>query len=309
MLLLQPFRSQSLRKDRFRWKSAGLRKLRERALLRLVSGKQQTEPVAADWRYIPASTATGRASFQQFSSRIQWAMAEPSNDAVYCRDRVVRFDPDRAAAIAFQPAGARSALYALHAFSLEVAHLRETVGEPVLGAMRLQWWRDALDELASGRERRHAVLQPLAAAMRAHDLPPEYLRRLLDARETDLETAPPADLPAYARDTGGTLAALAGQVVSGRAGSEDIGTAWALVGWLRAAAFFRWTLPEGAEARSIAEEAAALLTPAPDSYGRALSALTRAYIRKLRRLDYDLGDARAAEPLRLRGWRIVFGRR
>ena len=235
-------------------------------------------------------------------------MAELSNDAAYCRDRVCRFDPDRAAVIAFQPAESRPGLYALHAFNLEVAQLRETVGEPALGAMRLQWWRDALGEAAAGRERRHAVLQPLAAAIRDHDLPEEGFRRLLDAREADLEAAPPADLPAYARETGGTLAALAGRIVSGQAGSEDTGTAWALVGWLRAAAFFGWTLPEEGEPRAIATEALILLGTAGDSYGRALAALTRGYIRKLERLDYDLSDSRAAGPLRLRGWRIAFGR-
>ena len=235
-------------------------------------------------------------------------MAGESNDAAYCRDRVGRFDPDRAAVIAFQPAATRPALYALHAFNLEVAHLRETAGEPALGAMRLQWWRDALDEAASGRERRHAVLQPLAAAIREHGLPGDRFRRLLDARELDLDAAPPADLPAYARETGGTLAALAGRIVSGRTGSEDIGAAWALVGWLRAAAFFGWTLPEGARPRAVAEQAAALLAPAGDGYGRALAALTRGYIRKLERLDYDLSDSRAAGPLRLRGWRIALAR-
>ena len=235
-------------------------------------------------------------------------MADSNNDALYCRDRVCRFDADRAAVIAFQPAGARPALYALHAFNLEVSHLRETVGEPALGAMRLQWWRDALDEAASGRVRRHAVLQPLAAAIREHGLPAEHLRRLLDAREADLDEAPPADLPAYARGTGGTLAALAGQVVGGGAGSEDTGTAWALVGWLRAAAYFGWTLPEEGGPRAICREALSLLGTAEDSYGRALAALTRGYIRKLDRLDYDLSDSRAAEPLRLRGWRIAFGR-
>ena len=235
-------------------------------------------------------------------------MADSNNDALYCRDRVCRFDADRAAVIAFQPAGTRPALYALHAFNLEVSHLRETAGEPALGAMRLQWWRDALEEAAAGRERRHAVLQPLAAAIREHSLPAEHFRRLLDAREADLDASPPADLPAYARGTGGTLAALAGKVVSGETGSEDTGTAWALVGWLRAAAFFGWTLPEETGPRAICREAVALLGTAEDSYARALAALTRAYVRKLDRLDYDLSDSRIAEPLRLRGWRIAFGR-
>ncbi len=235
-------------------------------------------------------------------------MAEWNNDDAYCRDRVSRFDPDRAAVIAFQPVAARPGLQALHAFNLEVAHLRETTGEPALGAMRLQWWRDALQEAASGRERRHAVLQPLAAAIRRHDLPEDHFRRLLDARELDLAAAPPADLPAYARETGGMLTALAGQIVSGRIGGEDIGTAWALIGWLRAAAFFGRPLPAGAEPRAIAEQAGTLLVPAADGYARALAILARAYIRKLDRLGYDLADSRAAAPLRLRGWRIAFGR-
>ena len=235
-------------------------------------------------------------------------MTELNNDEIYCRDRVRRFDPDRATVIAFQPAATRPSLYALHAFNLEVAHLRETVSEPALGAMRLQWWRDALDNAASGREYHHSVLQPLAAAIRKHDLPADEFRRLLDAREMDLDALPPADLLAYARETGGVLTALAGRVVSGQAGNEDIGTAWALVGWLRAAAFFRRPLPESAGPRALAREAEALLAPGTDSYGRALAALARAYIRKLGQLGYDLADSRAAAPLRLRGWRSAFGR-
>ncbi len=231
-----------------------------------------------------------------------------NSDAAYCRDRVVRLDPDRAAVIALQPAGARPGLHALHAFNLEVASLRETIREPLLGAMRLQWWRDALAGLPAGEERRHAVLQPLAAAIRTHGLPLDTFFRLLEARQADLEAAPPTDLAAYARETGGALTALAGAIVAGRPGSEDIGAAWALIGWLRAAAFFRWPLPEGMDARTIALEAAALLTPAGDSYSGALAALARAYLRKLDRLGYDLGDARAARPLRLRGWRILLGR-
>ena len=99
-----------------------------------------------------------------------------------------------------------------------------------------------------------------------------------------------------------------GRNPGGAGGSEDTGTAWALVGWLRAAAYFGWTLPEEGGPRAICREALALLGTAEDSYGRALAALTRGYIRKLDRLDYDLSDSRAAEPLRLRGWRIAFGR-
>ena len=42
----------------------------------------------------------------------------------------------------FAPAEHRGALFALYAFNLEVARVREVVREPLAGEIRLQWWRD-----------------------------------------------------------------------------------------------------------------------------------------------------------------------
>src|SRR4030095_16474995 len=117
-------------------------------------------------------------------------------DDAYCLEQVRRFDRDRYLTALFARPQARADLMALYAFNLEVAKTRELVREPMMGLMRQQWWRDCLAKIYAGNERRHQVVQPLAAAIRRHRLDRAPFDRLLDAREHDLGETPPADLPA-----------------------------------------------------------------------------------------------------------------
>jgi phytoene synthase len=171
--------------------------------------------------------------------------------AGYCLDQVRRFDRDRYLTALFAPAARRDGLLALYAFNVEVARIRELIREPMMGQVRLQWWRDAVAEIYAGSERRHQVVQPLAAAVRRHGLSREHFDRLLDAREQDMAAEPPADLPAlvaYAHGTAGSLGLLAVEVlgapgtrpprhgpdVAVAAAAANAWTAHALVGLLRA---------------------------------------------------------------------------
>src|SRR5215471_3773052 len=132
--------------------------------------------------------------------------ADAQSDAAYCLDQVRRFDRDRYLTALFAAPPARSDLMALYAFNLEVAKTRETVREPMMGLMRLQWWRDSIAEIYAGGERRHQVVQPLASAIRRHALDRTLFDRLIDTREADLSETPPADLPsllAYVDATAG----------------------------------------------------------------------------------------------------------
>src|SRR5215475_14937298 len=88
----------------------------------------------------------------------------------YCAQILRRQDPERYLTALFAPFGRREALFALYAFNLELARARESVREPLMGRMRLQWWREALEEIAAGRPRAHEVVRPLAAAIAAHGL-------------------------------------------------------------------------------------------------------------------------------------------
>ena len=71
-------------------------------------------------------------------------------------------DRDRYLATLFAPAEQRDALFALYAFNVEIARVRDLAREPMPGEIRLQWWREAL----SGEREGEAAAHPVAAALR-----------------------------------------------------------------------------------------------------------------------------------------------
>jgi NADH dehydrogenase [ubiquinone] 1 alpha subcomplex assembly factor 6 len=192
---------------------------------------------------LPVSSTDCNALTESFASRD--AALDARTAAERCAGTVRRHDRDRYLADLFAPQAARAALFALHAFNLEVARIPEAVSELLLGRIRLQWWRESLDGIYAGDARRHDVVLALAAAVAAHDLPRAPFDAVLDAREADMEDGPPADLGAllaYAAGSGGALARLGMIACGGRddaslAAADAAGTAQALAGLLRAVPF------------------------------------------------------------------------
>ncbi len=79
--------------------------------------------------------------------------------------RLAREDEDRWLSSRYAPGGARSQMVALYGLNLELAKVRIVVKEPGLGAIRFQWWRDAIAEIADGkRARKHDVVMAVAEA-------------------------------------------------------------------------------------------------------------------------------------------------
>ena len=162
----------------------------------------------------------------------------------YCAQELRRLDHDRYLVGLFAPEAVREDLFALFAFNLELARTAEMVREPMLGRIRLQWWRETLDAIAGGGTVAHGVAQPLAAALRG-GLRRRELDRLIDAREFDLEGRAPETLDAlegYAAATSATLLRAALEILGPRdephrTAAERAGVAYALVGLLRAVPF------------------------------------------------------------------------
>lgn len=105
-------------------------------------------------------------------------MSDPFEDPDLraCAQTTEKGDPDRFAAAMAAPVAARAVLFPLYAFNVEAARAPWVTEEAMIAEMRLQWWRDALDEIAAGGViRRHEVVTPLA-----HLLTPA-LARMLDA--------------------------------------------------------------------------------------------------------------------------------
>src|SRR5581483_4773128 len=93
----------------------------------------------------------------------------PQTDAVLQSARAG--EPDRYLAALLAPAAARAHLLALAAFSSELGRVASAVTrEPLMGEIRLQWWRDALEPGASGEPTGNPVADAVRTAVTAHDL-------------------------------------------------------------------------------------------------------------------------------------------
>lgn len=89
-------------------------------------------------------------------------------DLIACAQLVERGDPDRFAATMAAPVEARKVLFPVYAFNVEVSRAPWVTQEAIIAEMRLQWWTDALEEIASGGlVRRHEVVTSLAHVLDA----------------------------------------------------------------------------------------------------------------------------------------------
>ena len=161
-----------------------------------------------------------------------------------CAALVQRGDPDRFRAVMAAPREARAQLFPLYAFNLEVARAPWVTQEPLIAEMRLQWWRDVVENAASGAARAHEVAGPLHDLIRDFGLPVEVLDRLIAARRWDIHRDPHADaaaLDSYLEDTGAGLMWLAARALGAPDGAE---TAVRAYGWAAAAAGYLRAVPE-----------------------------------------------------------------
>jgi len=151
-------------------------------------------------------------------------------------------DRDRFLCAVAAPAALRTDLATLYTFNAELAGIADKVSEQMLGLIRLQWWRDALDEILAGKGHRHHLVQALADIMARRRLDVALLRSLIDARERDVGDETPPDLAAleaHADASAGALAELALQICLSRPAEDQrraaraAGAAYGLVGLAR----------------------------------------------------------------------------
>jgi phytoene synthase len=150
-------------------------------------------------------------------------------------------DPDRYFSALFAPAPVRPHLFALYAFNHEVARIAETVREPMLGAIRLEWWRETVEQAARGQPRNHDVARGLAALFAAHRLEPALLEGIIAARAFDGSAEQFADFAAlenYLDASGGALMRAAALILGGDpAIVRPAALAYGLAGLLRSLPF------------------------------------------------------------------------
>ncbi len=125
----------------------------------------------------------------------------------------------------FSPEEHRHSLAALYAFHYEISRTRDVVSEPMIGEIRLQWWREALTGGREAEAMAHPVAGPLLVAIRRYRLPTPSFIHLIDARVFDLYDDPmPSirDLEAYCGETNSAIYRLSSLIL---ADGRDVGPA------------------------------------------------------------------------------------
>jgi len=161
-------------------------------------------------------------------------------DIIACARIVEKGDPARFRTVMAAPVAARALLFPLYALNVEVSRAPWVTQEAMIAEMRLQWWRDALEEIAGETQvRRHEVTTPLATLLtpaQAGTLDETVAARRWDIYREAFEDA--AHMDAYIDQTAGhvmwTACALLGATPEAEAGVRALARAAGTAAFLRA---------------------------------------------------------------------------
>ncbi|KAF2723705.1 hypothetical protein K431DRAFT_219505 [Polychaeton citri CBS 116435] len=159
---------------------------------------------------------------RNFASEVTQPTAPiPSSEEIakaraYCLDLVRKYDTPSSLLLPYIPSSSRTAYIALRAFNIDVARTADTTSTPTIGAMRLQFQRDAVSKALVGSPPKQPVALLLAQA--AEDIQRRsdgrvkwsrsWFHRIVDTREKYLSNPPypsVASLESYAENTYSTL--------------------------------------------------------------------------------------------------------
>lgn len=139
-------------------------------------------------------------------------------------------DRDRYLSVLYAPAGLRPALFALHGLDLEMASVVVGTTEPMIGEIRLAWWREALEGLDRGVVPAQPLLALAAGQLLPNGVSGEELAGIEDRwlGMIGSDEVPPAHVAG-----GGLLFALAARLLDAdEALGRRLGEAWVLGnGW------------------------------------------------------------------------------
>lgn len=230
-------------------------------------------------------------------------------DIIPCARIVEKGDPDRFRTVMAAPVEVRAKLFVLYALNVEVARAPWVTQEAMIAEMRLQWWRDALEEIAGARDvRKHEVTTPLAPVLspaQAQRLDEGVAARRWDIYKDAFEDA--AHMEAYIDQTAGHLMWTACELLDARPEAEsavrDLAFAAGTAAFLRAvpglAAAGRIPLLDGTDAGVVALARRARDRLTRPNVGKVAQPALWPAMGAARTLDQVIGDPGAVAEARL----------
>ncbi len=236
-------------------------------------------------------------------------------------DNLKRVDPDRYRSALFAERGDREALLTLYAFHAELAKVPELVSETMIGNIRYQWWRDALEEIYTDKPvRKHEVVTPLAELIKTRDISRYWLDKLIDGRERDLDATPFESLEAardYCRNTSGALLRVAAYITQPNANEYhmmDLGEAWGLTGLARSWKFYQNGMLANVNFKEMLDAAKSIRMETTRKMGRADAAIIPAiayiglipkFITRMQQSNYDPNAQTPDYPVFLKKFKLM----
>ncbi len=129
------------------------------------------------------------------------------------------------------PADVRDAVALLWAFDERMGRIVATTTQPMIGLIRLTWWREAVTHLNTETISREPMIARLAATLvEGHAIAPSQIAAIAEGWEPMLDPLPLDDeaLETHARLRGDTIFAISGQVLGHKIGTDGPGGGWAL---------------------------------------------------------------------------------
>lgn len=215
-------------------------------------------------------------------------------------------DPDRCRAAVFADESLREKLLVLYGFHYELAKIPEWVSEPMVGAIRYQWWRDAVEEVFSGGAvRSHEISTPLADVFRAGEISRYEVDQLINARERDIEREAFTSLEeavSYAGETSGRLMLMAAKLCDSEEAAQhesaimSAGKAWGLTGMARSWRFYHKGMLKALSFEDVLSAAESEYTSAKHNLGKvpviimpalAYTSLVPGFLKRMRKSSHD----------------------
>ncbi|XP_072708260.1 NADH dehydrogenase (ubiquinone) complex I, assembly factor 6 isoform X2 [Ciconia boyciana] len=171
-----------------------------------------------------------------------WSRPAPGGEVQYCAELVRKRDYEGFLCSLLLPAESRTSAFALRAFNVELAQIKDSITQKTTGLMRMQFWREAVEDIYCDNPPHQPVATELWKAVKRHNLTKMWFMKIIDEREKNLDDRAYRniqELETYAENTQSALLYLTLEMLGVRDIHADhaashIGKAQGIVTCLRA---------------------------------------------------------------------------
>ncbi|CAJ0628366.1 14162_t:CDS:2 [Entrophospora sp. SA101] len=131
------------------------------------------------------------------------------NAIKYCSNLVRKQDSENYLCSLFYPKHIQKVHWAIRAFNIELIMIGDSVSDPRIGKMRMQFWRETIDNIfKQNKPPQQPIAQVLHNSLDICNVSPLFFKRIIDARDALLDDPPfitSKDLESYAENTASCL--------------------------------------------------------------------------------------------------------